>query len=74
MYQLPELAKAICDDERRAAEHHRLSAPAYAARRNGTRRGIVPVAKTPSMTSSEPVFGVITPPRDSMCEGCRPEL
>ena len=40
MYQLPELAKAICDDERRAAEHRRLSAPAYAARRNGTRRGI----------------------------------
>jgi len=41
MYQLPELAKAICDDERRAAEHRRLSAQAYAARRNGTRRGIV---------------------------------
>jgi hypothetical protein len=40
MYQLPELAKAICDDERRAAEHRRLSAPAYAARRNGNRRGI----------------------------------
>jgi len=40
MHQLPELAKAICDDERRAAEHHRLSAQAYAARRNGTRRGI----------------------------------
>ena len=40
MYQLPELAKAICDDERRAAEYYRLSAPAYAARRNGTRRGI----------------------------------
>ena len=40
MYQLPDLAKAICDDERRAAEHRRLSAPAYAARRNGTRRGI----------------------------------
>jgi len=40
MYQLPELAKAICDDERRAAEHRRLSAPAYAARRNGSRRGI----------------------------------
>jgi hypothetical protein len=40
MYQLPELAKAICDDERRAADHRRLSAPAYAARRNGTRRGI----------------------------------
>ena len=40
MYQLPELAKAICDDERRAAERRRLSAPAYAARRNGDRRGI----------------------------------
>ena len=40
MYQLPERATAICDDERRAAEHRRLSAPAYAARRNGTRRGI----------------------------------
>jgi hypothetical protein len=40
MYQRLELAKAICDDKRRAAEHHRLSAPAYAARRNGTRRGI----------------------------------
>jgi hypothetical protein len=41
MYQLRELAKAICDDKRRAAEHHRLCAQAYAARRNGTRRGIV---------------------------------
>ena len=40
MYQLPDLAKAICDDKRRAAEHRRLSAPAYAARRNGNRRGI----------------------------------
>jgi hypothetical protein len=40
MYQLPDLAKAICDDERRAAEHRRLSASAYAARRNGARRGI----------------------------------
>jgi hypothetical protein len=40
MYQLPELAKAIHDDERRVAERRRLSAPAYAARRNGTRRGI----------------------------------
>ena len=40
MYQLSELAKAICDDERRAAEHRRRSAQAYAARRNGTRRGI----------------------------------
>jgi hypothetical protein len=41
MYQQPELAKAICDDKRRAAEHRRLCARAYAARRNGTRRGIV---------------------------------
>jgi hypothetical protein len=41
MYQLPELAKAICDDKRRAVEHRRLCAQAYAARRNGTRRGIV---------------------------------
>ena len=40
MYQLSELAKAIHDDERRVAEHRRLSAQAYAARRNGTRRGI----------------------------------
>ena len=40
MHQLPELANAICDDKRQAAEHHRLSAQAYAARRNGTRRGI----------------------------------
>ena len=40
MYLLPELAKASCDDKRRAAEHRRLSAQAYAARRNGTRRGI----------------------------------
>ena len=40
MYQLPDLAKAICDDKRRAADHRRLSAQAYAARRNGTRRGI----------------------------------
>jgi len=40
MYHLPEVAKAICDDERRAAEHHRRSAQAYAAGRNGTRRGI----------------------------------
>ena len=39
MYQLPELTKAICDDKRRAAEHHRLCAQAYAARRNGTRPG-----------------------------------
>jgi hypothetical protein len=38
MHQLSELAKASCDDKRRAAEHHRLSAPAYAARRNGARR------------------------------------
>ena len=40
MYQLPELAKAVCDDKRRAAEHRRLSAQAYAASRCGTRRGI----------------------------------
>jgi hypothetical protein len=40
MYQLPELAKAICDDNRRAAEHRRLCAQAYAARSNGTPRGI----------------------------------
>ncbi len=40
MYQLPQLAKAICDDNRRAVEHHRLCAQAYAARRNGTRRGL----------------------------------
>jgi hypothetical protein len=40
MYQLPDLAQATCDDKRRAAEHHRLGAQAYAARRNGTRRGI----------------------------------
>ena len=40
MYQVPELAKAICDDKRRAAEHRRLSAQASAARRNGTRRGM----------------------------------
>jgi hypothetical protein len=41
MYQLPELTKAICDDKRRAVERRRLCAQAYAARRNGTRRGIV---------------------------------
>ena len=41
MYQLPELTKAICDDKRRAAEHRRPCAQAYAARRNGTWRGIV---------------------------------
>jgi hypothetical protein len=40
MHQLSEVAKAICDDKRGAAEHHRLCAQAYAARRNGTRRGI----------------------------------
>jgi hypothetical protein len=40
MYQLPDLARATCDDNRRAAEHHRLGAQAYVARRNGTRRGI----------------------------------
>ena len=38
MYQLPQLAKAICDDKLRAAEHHQLCAQAYAARRNGTQR------------------------------------
>ena len=47
MYQLSELAKAICDDERRAAEHRRTSAQAYAARRNGTRRGIARLAGLP---------------------------
>jgi hypothetical protein len=41
MNQLPELAKAICDDKRRAAEHRRPCAQAYDARRNGTRRGMV---------------------------------
>jgi hypothetical protein len=40
MYQLSELANAICDDKHRAAEHHQRSAQAYAAGRNGTRRGI----------------------------------
>ena len=40
MNQLHELAKAIDDDQRRTAEHRRRSAQAYAARRNGTRRGI----------------------------------
>jgi hypothetical protein len=44
MYQLPELAKAICDDELRAAERRRLCAQAYAARRNGTGRGIARLA------------------------------
>ena len=44
MYQLPELAKAVCDDKRRAAEHRRLSAQAYAARRDGTPRGIARLA------------------------------
>jgi hypothetical protein len=47
MYQLPELAKAICDDKRRDAEHHRLCRQAYAARRNGTRRGIARLAGLP---------------------------
>jgi hypothetical protein len=41
MYQLPELARTIRDDKRRATEHHRLCAQAYAAPRNGTWRGIV---------------------------------
>lgn len=44
MYQLPELAKAICDDKLRAAEHHQLCAQAYAARRIGARRGIARLA------------------------------
>jgi hypothetical protein len=44
MYQLPDLAKAICDDKRRAADHRRLSAQAYAARRDGTPRGIARLA------------------------------
>ena len=44
MYQLPELAKAICDDKLRAAEHHQLCAQAYAARRMGARRGIARLA------------------------------
>ena len=39
MYQLPELARTIRDDKRRATEHHRLRAQAHAARRNGTWRG-----------------------------------
>ncbi len=41
MYQLPELTQAIYADKRRAAEHRRLCAQAYAARRNGTPRGTV---------------------------------
>ena len=41
MYQLPDLAKVICDEEHRAAGHHRLCAQAYAARPTGARRGIV---------------------------------
>ena len=44
MYQLPELAKATCDDKLRAAEHHQLYAQAYAARRHGARRGIARLA------------------------------
>jgi hypothetical protein len=40
MYQLPELAKAICDDKLRGAKHNQLCAQAYAARRIGARRGI----------------------------------
>ena len=47
MYQLPELAKAICDDNLRAAEHHQLCAQAYAARRIGARRGIARLAGLP---------------------------
>ena len=41
MYQLPELANAICDDKRRTMEHRGLCAQAYAARPTGTGRGIV---------------------------------
>jgi len=41
MYQLPDLARTIRDDKRRAAEHHQPCAQAHAARRNGTGRGIV---------------------------------
>jgi hypothetical protein len=44
MDQLPELAKAISDDKLRAANDHRLCAQAYAARGNGTRRGIARLA------------------------------
>ncbi len=44
MYQLPELAKAMRNDDLRAAEHRQLCARAYAARRNGARRGIVRLA------------------------------
>jgi hypothetical protein len=44
MYQLPELAKAICDDKLRTAEHDQLCAQAYAARRNGAQRGIARLA------------------------------
>jgi hypothetical protein len=44
MYQLPELAQAVCADRRRAAEHRRLCAQAYAARRTGTRRGLARLA------------------------------
>ena len=40
MYQLPGLAQAIRADKRREAEHRWLLAEAYAARRNGTRRGL----------------------------------
>ena len=44
MYQLPELARAIRADKLRAAEHHQLRAQAYAARRNGARRGLARLA------------------------------
>ena len=44
MYQLPELARTIRDDNRRTVEHHRLCAQAYAARRIGARRGIARLA------------------------------
>jgi len=39
MYQLPQLAKAICDDKLRTAEHHQLCNQAYAARDESARRG-----------------------------------
>jgi hypothetical protein len=41
MYQLPDLARTIRGDKRRAAGERRLCAQAYAARRDGTWRGIV---------------------------------
>jgi hypothetical protein len=44
MYQLPELAKAISNDKLRAANDRRLCTQAYAARGDGTRRGIALLA------------------------------